>query len=186
VQVRLSPERVDLLGRRGQALFGGVDERLDHGLRRLQTMLGHGSVLHPVAAGGRLLVERSLMVPWGEDPPAGTDALAARPWPGAVPDPLPATVFADPLPVQLLDDEAQALRVSPRGDLAAPPAWFYPGPGTSRRAVRSWAGPWPLRQRWWDAEGSRRAERFQILDSENEAWLLLGEDGHWWAEARYD
>ncbi|WP_422933976.1 DNA polymerase Y family protein [Sinomonas sp. P47F7] len=186
VQVRLSPDKVDLLGRRGQALFGGVDERLDHGLRRLQTMLGHGSVLHPVRGGGRLLVERSLLVPWGEDPPAGTAARADRPWPGAVPAPLPATVFAEPLPVQLLDDATHPLRVGPRGDLEAPPAWFCPGPGTPRRAVRSWAGPWLLRQRWWDADESRRSERFQILDSENEAWLLLGEDGRWWAEARYD
>ncbi|WP_136610815.1 DNA polymerase Y family protein [Sinomonas albida] len=186
VQIRLSPDKVDLLGRRGQALFGGVDERLDHGLRRLQTMLGHGSVLHPVPGGGRLLAERSLLVPWGEDAPAGTAARAKRPWPGAVPEPLPATVFAELLPVQLLDDDAAPLRVGPRGDLAAPPAWFYPGPGAGRRAVRSWAGPWLLRQRWWDADESRHAERFQILDSENEAWLLLGEGGRWWAEARYD
>jgi len=186
VQVRVSPEAMDLLGRRGQALFGGVDERLDHGLRRLQTMLGHGSVLHPVPGGGRLLAERSLMVPWGEEAPAGTEARAGRPWPGAIPDPFPATVFPEPLPVQLLDEDSGTLRVGPRGDLTAAPAWFSPGPRAHRRAVRSWAGPWRLRQRWWDAEESREAERFQILDSENEAWLLLGEGGQWWAEARYD
>jgi protein ImuB len=95
-------------------------------------------------------------------------------------------VFADPLPVALFGDDSRPLEVDGRGHLASAPAWFSPDPGAARRAVRSWAGPWPLRERWWDAEGSRRAERFQILDSEGEAWLLLGEDGRWWAEARYD
>lgn len=186
VQVRLLPERVDLLGRRAQALFGGVDERLDHGLHRLQTMLGHGSVLHAAAAGGRLLAERCLLVPWGEEPPQGTSDRASRPWPGAVPPPLPATVFSEPPPVTLLGDDGLPLGVGARGGLSAAPAWFVPAAGARRRAVRSWAGPWPLRERWWDAAEGRRAERFQILDGDGEAWLLLGEDGSWWAEARYD
>lgn len=185
VQVRLLPERTDQLGLRGQALFGGVDERLDHGLRRLQSMLGHGSVLHPVSAGGRLLAERCLMVPWGEEAPSGTAALAQRPWPGALPAPLPATVFPEPVPVELLDDSSEPLRVGERGDFA-PPAWFRSAPGKDRRAVRGWAGPWPLRQRWWDPAESRRAERFQIVDGDGEAWLLIGAEGQWWAEARYD
>lgn len=185
VQVRLLPERTDQLGLRGQALFGGVDERLDHGLRRLQSMLGHGSVLQPVSVGGRLLAERCLMVPWGEDAPSGTPALAHRPWPGSVPAPLPATVFSEPVPVELLDADSQPLRVDERG-AAPPPAWFRAKPGEDRRSVQAWAGPWPLRQRWWDPAESRRAERYQIVDDHGEAWLLLGADGQWWAEARYD
>jgi protein ImuB len=186
VQVRFLPERVDLLGRRAQALFGGVDERLDHGLHRLQTMLGHGSVLHAAAGGGRLLAERCLLVPWGEEAPSGTSDRAARPWPGAVPAPLPATVFPEPRPVLVLGDDSKPLEVDDRGHLTAAPAWFTPEPKAARRAVRSWAGPWPLRQRWWDPAESRRAERFQILDGDGEAWLLLHEGGRWWAEARYD
>ncbi|ASN52766.1 DNA polymerase Y family protein [Sinomonas sp. R1AF57] len=186
VQVRLLPERVDLLGRRAQALFGGVDERLDHGLHRLQTMLGHGSVLHAASGGGRLLAERCLLVPWGEDAPPGTADRAGRPWPGSVPPPLPAVVFPEPVPVVLLGDDSAPLDVDDRGLLRAAPAWFTPAPGSARRPVRSWAGPWPLRERWWDTAESRRAERFQILDGDGEAWLLLREGGRWWAEARYD
>jgi protein ImuB len=196
VQIRLLPERTDKLGLRGQALFGGVDERLDHGLRRLQSMLGHDSVLHPVAAGGRLLAERCLMIPWGEDAPSGTAAIAEQPWPGAVPAPLPATVFPEPVPVQLLDARAEPLRVDARGELEGAPTWFCPNPPERqppegqpperRRAIRSWAGPWPLRQRWGVAALARRADRFQIVDDDGDAWLLLGSDGSWWAEARYD
>ncbi|KHL01828.1 hypothetical protein LK10_14620 [Sinomonas humi] len=185
VQVRLLPERTDQIGLRGQALFGGVDERLDHGLRRLQSMLGHGSVLHPVSAGGRLLAERCLMVPWGEDAPPETSALAQRPWPGSLPAPLPTTVFAEPIPVELLDAEARPLRVDERG-AAASPAWFRPGSGQDRRPVLGWAGPWPLRQRWWDPDDRRSVERYQVIDDHGEAWLLIGAEGQWWAEARYD
>lgn len=51
-------------------------------------------------------------------------------------------------------------------------------------SILAWAGPWPLRQRWW-----RRGpayDRLQIVDEHQRAWLLLHESGHWWAEARYD
>jgi protein ImuB len=185
VQLRLLPERTDQLGLRGQTLFGGVDERLDHGLRRLQSMLGHDSVLHPVAAGGRLLAERCLMLPWGEEPPSGTAAAAQRPWPGAIPAPLPATVFPEPVRVELLDASAEPVLVDGRGH-AATPAWFRPGLGEHRRAVQGWAGPWPILQRWWDPAQALRADRFQIVDDDGEAWLLLGAAGSWWAEARYD
>ncbi|GAB4099418.1 DNA polymerase Y family protein [Sinomonas halotolerans] len=186
VRVRLSPERTDRIGRRGQSLFGGMDERLDHGLRRLQTMLGHGSVVQPRPRGGRLLAERNLLVPWGEAVPEGTAARAGQPWPGSVPEPAPATVFTEPVPVRLLTAEGQELTADARGRLAGAPAWFCPTPAAARRSVLHWAGPWPLRERWWDAAKARRAERLQIVDSEGEAWLLLGESGSWRAEARYD
>ncbi|MGN6406144.1 DNA polymerase Y family protein [Sinomonas sp.] len=185
VLLRLLPERTDQLGLRGQALFGGVDERLDHGLRRLQSMLGHDSVLHPVEAGGRLLAERCLMLPWGEEPPSGVAAAAQRPWPGAIPAPLPATVFPEPVRVELLDAAADPVLVDARGHTSTP-AWFKPALGKDRRAVQGWAGPWPILQRWWDPAQALRADRFQILDDDGDAWLLLGASGSWWAEARYD
>jgi protein ImuB len=103
-----------------------------------------------------------------------------------MPDPLPATVFPEPVAVELLDGDSEPLRVDARGQLPKTPAWFRPSPGGGRRAVRSWAGPWPILQRWWDAAQSFRADRFQILDDDGDAWLLLGSDGSWWAEARYD
>ncbi len=54
-----------------------------------------------------------------------------------------------------------------------------------RRAIVSWAGPWPLNEREWDAVRRRRAFRFQIVD-DRDAWLLICEGGRWSAEARYD
>ncbi|WP_327036823.1 hypothetical protein [Microbacterium sp. CH12i] len=51
--------------------------------------------------------------------------------------------------------------------------------------VLSWAGPWPLREHAWDAEHARFAQRFQIVDEAQRAWLVLWEDNAWWVEGRY-
>jgi protein ImuB len=51
--------------------------------------------------------------------------------------------------------------------------------------VQSWAGPWPITERWWDPAG-RVLNRFQLVDPSGSAWLFLLEDHRWWAEATYD
>ena len=115
-------------------------------------------------------------------PPA--KAPRDAPWPGSLPAPLPATVFADRLPVGVLDGAASSSRRRPR-QLTAAPAVAH------RRAadaapVAAWAGPWPVVERWWDAERAERLHRFQIVDADGCAWLLVRDDDGWWAEARYD
>ncbi len=52
--------------------------------------------------------------------------------------------------------------------------------------VVAWAGPWPVEERWWNPESTRRLARFQLVGADGNAWLLLVEDGRWWTEARYD
>jgi protein ImuB len=41
-------------------------------------------------------------------------------------------------------------------------------------------------ERGWDAARSRHAHRFQVVDADQTAWLLVCEDDGWTAEARYD
>ncbi|ALE06144.1 hypothetical protein AL755_12800 [Arthrobacter sp. ERGS1:01] len=187
-RVDLIPGRVDAISHHGQTLFGdGAGERIHHGLSRIQSMLGHEGVLVPAITGGRMLSERRTLAPWGDAVPAATAAEAGRPWPGKIPDPQPATVFASPLPVRLLDGEKSPVRTDPRGALVSAPQWFFPpGSRTRHRTVAEWAGPWPLRQRWWDADRRLSAERLQLVDGNGEAWLLLHDGKGWWAEARYD
>jgi protein ImuB len=187
-RVDLLPGRVDSIAHHGQTLFGdGAEERIHHGLSRIQSLLGHEAVMVTAVSGGRMLSERRVLAPWGDTLPAQTAALAGRPWPGRIPDPQPATVFASLLPVLVLDEDQEPVRTDPRGTLVSPPRWFCPqGNRARRRPVVQWAGPWPLRQRWWDADRRLSAERFQLVDGSGDAWLLL-HDGHgWWAEARYD
>jgi protein ImuB len=71
--------------------------------------------------------------------------------------------------------------------LSAPPARFSTaGTGKQLRQVTAWAGPWPVQERWWETALARAVNRFQIVDSDGTAWLLVLEGEHWWAEARYD
>ena len=111
-------------------------------------------------------------------------AAADRPWPGSLPDPLPGTVFADPLPVAVVDVDDDMVAVDARGELTADPVALVSA--GRRRRVEGWAGPWPIVERGWDPVRARRAHRFQIVDEAQTAWLLVCEDAVWHVEGRYD
>jgi protein ImuB len=188
--VRIVPEAVDAIGNHEVGLFGaGPDERIHHGLSRVQSMLGHEGVLTAVVSGGRTLADRQLTVPWGDRPLL--PRKASEPWPGQLPKPLPATVFPRPHPVHVFGPNGEAVEVSDRGVLTATPAGFSPAAsGKDVRQIRAWAGPWPITERWWDADNARSAQRFQVVDDRGIAWLLVLTEGKaggsWSAEARYD
>ncbi|WP_457099324.1 DNA polymerase Y family protein [Microbacterium sp. P5_E9] len=181
--VRISPEAVDAASHHAPAIFGsGPEERVHHALSRVQAMLGHRGVVTPVIGGGRWLAERQVLVPWGDRAtPART---RTSPWPGSLPDPLPTAVFAPPRPVKVTAEFGGPVEVDARGRVTASPAMLAEG-GRSR-AIERWAGPWPISERGWDAARARRAHRFQVVDAEGMAWLLVWERGEWTAEARYD
>ncbi|MBI5161858.1 MAG: DNA polymerase Y family protein [Micrococcales bacterium] len=184
VRVRVTPEAVDPVGRHESGLWGsGPDERVHSGLSRVQGMIGHRGVLTAAPAGGRMPGDRQSITPWGDRPVAARDRRS--PWPGALPDPAPATVYELPREVMVEDAQGRPVAVDDRGMLSAPPAELV-SPTGARRPLTSWAGPWPLEERWWDPEHARRASRFQVVDATGEAWLLVQDDGGWWAEGRYD
>jgi protein ImuB len=186
--VRISPEAVDAASHHVPAIFGGgPEEKVHHALSRVQAMLGHRGVLTPAIGGGRWLVERQVLVPWGDRHGTGPDGLAAqraRPWPGSLPDPLPTTVFAEPIPVDVRALGGELIDVDERGSVSAVPAMLIES--GRRRAIEAWAGPWPVVERSWDAARSRLAHRFQVVDADGGAWLLVCEGDSWTAEAVYD
>lgn len=144
-------------------------------------------------------------------PRVGADdaEAASAPWPGSLPPPSPATVYAEPVPIDVVDDDGATVQVSGRGVVSAPPAGVYRLLGDasagwrrgSLRPVRAWAGPWPLDQRWWEPAQHRRLARFQMVlgrdddqrlgepaegaDGE-QAVLVVAEHRRWWVIARYD
>ena len=187
-RVRLEPAVVDELGNHESGLWGNVpDEGVHHGLSRVQGMLGHEGVVTAVLSGGRLLADRQVLVPWGDRPDPRLAQAAAKPWPGRLPDPQPATVFAQPAPVVVLGEEGAEIEVSERGELVGHPVWFSPtGARADATRVTAWAGPWPVRERWWDAGAARSLNRFQVVDGSGSAWLLLLNGRDWVAEGRYD
>jgi protein ImuB len=188
VRVAVSPESVDAIGNHEVGLWGnGPDERIHHALSRVQSMLGHEAVLTAVVGGGRMLGERQLLVPWGDPPPASHTVRAGQPWPGSLPTPLPTTVFAPPRPVAVFTNAGDSVDVTERGQVTGEPAWFsVTGSRDDASSITTWAGPWPIAERWWDASQASSIHRFHIVEADGMAWLLFLEEHRWWAEARYD
>ncbi|ALX67185.1 DNA polymerase Y family protein [Microbacterium sp. XT11] len=178
VAVRIVPTAVDDAAHHQPGLFGsGTDERLHHAVSRVQTMLGHEGVVTAAVSGGRWLADRQVLTPWGERtvPPRDPE----RPWPGSLPDPVPAEVFRPPRPIGVQGADGAPVGIDERGALSSPPAHI------DGAAVRAWAGPWPVHERLWDRAEGRVGHRLQIVDDRDRAWLVFRAGSRWWAEGRY-
>lgn len=177
-EVRITPTRIDDAAGHQPGLFGqGREERLHHGVSRVQALLGHRGVVAAGLGGGRLLADRQQLTPWGDRP--YPERPAERPWPGRLPPPLPTEVFVPLRPVRVQAADGAAIGLDERGILSAPPALI------EQSAVQGWAGPWPVRDRSWDAEKARLVHRLQLIDEQQRAWVVLCEEGQWWAEGIY-
>ena len=170
-------------------LWGGrtqADEWAARAVARLATLAGAENVLVPAATGGRLPGDAYTWVP------AVTADLAEPsqrltpgdgPWPGSLPSPSPAAVYAEPSLIDVLDDAGRPVKVTGRGAVSAAPATVKRGTATEQ--VASWAGPWPLEERWWDATRSRRSARFQLLTASGSLLLVSLEKQRWWLLGEY-
>jgi protein ImuB len=183
--VRLIPEVTEPLGDHADSLFGGgPDERVERGVARVQSIVGHEAVVSVTVQGGRGPAERRLLTPWGERPVAAR--AAGLPWPGSLPPPAPATVYAEPRQAMVVGAEGQPIGVTGRGVVTGEPARFRAGATQDWQPVASWAGPWPVDEQWWDEAAARRIARFQVVGVDGSAFLMIVEGGVWWTEASYD
>jgi protein ImuB len=213
--LRLTPDQLVRDEGRQLGLWGDavISDRVARAAIRVQAMLGHGAVTRPVVAGGRGPAEQVTLVPFGDaaDPryPAG------QPWPGRLPAPAPATICPVPVPVSVTDDSGTAVTVTGRAMVSAPPARLSagardpggPDPGARDPgardpggldpggpaagggpwlAITSWAGPWPVDERWWRGDEASRKARFQLVTGDGSAWLATVQNGRWMIEAGYD
>jgi protein ImuB len=196
-RLALAPDEVRAADGRQLGFWGGRSaegERAERALARVQGMLGPEAVRVPEWRGGRDPAEQIALVPV-----AAVDLLGARPaadpswveapWPGRLPSPSPATVLDPPAPAELVDADGDPICVSGRGIASAPPARL--GVADGRREPRwldvvAWAGPWPVEERWWDADAQRRRARFQIVTADGTARLLALDQGEWQISAVYD
>jgi protein ImuB len=190
-RLRFIPIETVPSGTHQQSLWGGTGEsgeRAHRALARVQTMLGLGSVVVPVVEGGRAPADRTQFVPWGEDRVLRREPT--MPWPGRLPSPAPSVLIDPPSPIRLLDEGGHPVLVSDRGAMLRPPALLGIGAGAPV-AVTSWAGPWPVDERWWDPATSSRVVRLQLVDVRGRAYLVVGEMTHaedpkWGLEGVYD
>jgi len=183
--LRLVPDQLVRNTGRQLGLWGetAVDDRVARAALRVQAMLGHGSVVRPLLAGGRSPADQVTLVPFGD----AADPLfpADRPWPGRLLAPAPATVYPVPRSAKVTDESGAAVTVTGRALMSAPPAWLS-AHGEPWLAITSWAGPWPLTERWWSPATSRRQARFQLVAEDGSARLAVVQDGQWLIEASYD
>jgi protein ImuB len=171
-------------------MWGGrsqADEWAARTVARLVALAGEEQVLVPAAAGGRHAGDGYRWMPAVGvelDQPAQRFRPSQGPWPGSLPGPAPAIVHEPMVPLEVLDSEGAAVRVSGRGFVSAPPAVIR-SVATGTAQVRAWAGPWPIDERWWDTAKARRLARFQLLTTEGRLWLAVVEGGRWWLSAQY-
>jgi protein ImuB len=183
--LRLVPDQLVRATGRQLGLWGDavVSDRVARAALRVQAMLGHGSVIRPLLAGGRGPAEQVTPVPFGD---AADLALpSGRPWPGRLPAPAPATVYPVPLLARVIDSSGATVTVTGRALVSAPPAQLSAN-GGPWLAVTFWAGPWPVTERWWRPESTRRRARFQLVAEDGSAWLAAVQGGQWLIEASYD
>lgn len=186
--LRFVPEVVEPTGEHAQTLWGGGAEELVHrGMAKIQAMLGYEAVLVPVVQGGRTPSSRQGWVPWGERV-AGLRPVD-RPWPGRIPGPAPSRVFPVTIPSGVRDQAGVSVGVDSRGAFSADPAQvLLSGPavtGQDWTVIRTWAGPWPCDEAWWEDPSRPPAFRCQLITDDGRAWLLRITD-RWEIEAAYD
>ena len=183
--LRLVPDQVMPDDGRQLGFWGGAaeaTERASRALARVQAMLGPAAVTTAVPSGGRSPLEQMTLVPWGDVREA---SRPPAPWPGRLPSPSPATVFAEPLVAEVVGADGALVGVSGRCAVTAAPERVSVAGGRWAEVV-AWTGPWPVDERWWDRPAHRRRARFQVVVVDGSAWLLVLEGGRWWAEASYD
>jgi protein ImuB len=187
--VRLVPEEVRSDDGSQGSLWGGRSQADDDAARavvRLTGLAGEQAVTVPVWSGGRLPSERYRLVPAASvdlDDPSERLDRGDGPWPGSVPMPSPTVVPATPVPVEVLSGDGQVVAVTGRGEISAAPAELIVG--SHRHRIVAWAGPWPLEQRWWTSERSRRLARLQIVTEGGAAHLVGVEQQCWSILATY-
>ncbi len=201
VLLRLAPDEVMAAHGRQLGFWGsetGAADRAARAVARVQGLLGPDAVRVIEWRGGRdpseqvRLVHAHAVDLTASRPSARRDWIN-RPWPGQVPAPSPAIVHESPPLVGVLDGAGEPVRVSGRGLISAPPATVLID--SDALTVMSWAGPWPVDERWWDPDLHRRRARLQVVLSSpgdsadpasQSAHLLAVEGGKWRLEATYD
>lgn len=179
------------------------DERAARAVARVQGMLGADAVMSAVLDGGRGPGDRIRLLTFGDLGPAvarpspgnrqpvvkghsrAVASTVAPPWPGALPAPSPAVIARSPVPAAFLDESGASLVVDGRGAMNGTPATLALD-GGMELLIASWAGPWPVDERWWEGPSRRRRARLQVVTDTGVAYLLALERGEWFIEAAYD
>jgi protein ImuB len=190
VLLRLVPDEVGADDGTQRGFWGGrseADEWAARAVARVAGLVGEQSVFVPAWRGGRLPADAYLWVSVDRadvTDPADRLAVTDVPWPGQLPAPSPATVLDEALPAEVVDASGEIVRVNGRGLLSGVPEAVSVR-GRAAETITAWAGPWPVEERWWDAQRQRRLARFQLTTDRGTALLAVVENQQWWVSALY-
>ena len=200
-QVQLIADEVRTDIARQLKLWGGVtqtDETATQAINRLTELLGSSSVQRVKWQGGRDLQDNYQLVAASQIQASNlapeilmSATTQQSKWRGSLPTPSPSVVYSDLVVVQVTDKDKNLLRVSARHELSAEPAYLLINKTCCK--IISWAGPWPVEEKWWDITRSRRLVRLQVVvekilpdgSSQIQALLVALEHGEWSIAAIY-
>lgn len=179
VSVRYTTENPEDHDAHEPGLWGqGPDTRVHQVFSRVQGLVGAHGVLTARVRRARHAAHTHELTTWGDTPAA--EALG--PLPGSLPRPLPATVFAEARPVDLVDAAGSLVVITPEGISGDPASVVW---RRKDRHIASWAGPWPVYPAWPQHAPVRY--RLQVLDDQGIGWLLSADEhSRWSIDARYD
>ena len=192
VAIRLDPVDVEPANGRQLGLWGArsqADEDAHRAVAELTGSLGAHAVRVPLGRGGRDPAEVFELTPAAlVDLERRADAVeVSHEWSGALPSPSPSIVFDDRGEIDVRDAHDRHVSVSGRHELSAPPTHVI----IDRRRCRvcSWAGPWPIEERWWDGVRRRRIVRMQLVIEDrpqtHKAVVVVLDNGRWGLSAQY-
>lgn len=201
VRVQLVPVDVRLLDAEQQGLWGSRREHDERAWRAVtQALAVHPdvNVTVPEWRGGRDVASAFVRVPVDTVDLRDKVACVRRvttgngvpeQWSGVLPVPSPSTVYTVPIPVRLCDPKGGDVMVSGRHELTGVPDSVRSD--TATNTVLSWAGPWPVEERWWDPRRRRRMARMQVLVEDQrthlrKVLLLVVENKKWAVAATYN
>lgn len=111
-------------------------------------------------------------------------------WNGAMPAPRPIRLCETPQHVEVFDALLNPVVVTARHELSHMPATVIDQHG-HRWDVLTWAGPWPIEERWWDSQRRKRHARVQVLVQKHgsvdqgQVWLLSTQSRQWYIVGLY-
>lgn len=173
-----------------ETLWGGRSESTEQVVRALSRVASVDeaiSITVPQWQGGRD-VGTFIQRPWSSIDFFNDDASLVRVqkhyWNGALPAPQPMMLCDPPEQVMLCDEKLRPVVVTARHELSQRPVTITDQQRNTWN-VLTWAGPWPIEERWWDPQRRRRHARLQVLVQrhsavdQSEVWLLSTQSRQW-------
>ena len=186
------------IGHEQPRLWGGrseSDAAARMAIARVAGVVGQEHVCVPEWHGGRDITREYELVPAHRVDLARHEVTVHRvtpgvlrpaAWSGDMGQHAPMQNIFPPEKVEVLNHLHAAVEVTGRHHVRSEPQYIRRNEHLF--LVRTWHGPWPVEERWWDPLRQRRVVRMQCLvddGKQEQGWLVTLEHRTWWLVAVY-